>query len=187
MVYLETKRTIIRDHILEDLPTHHLLLSNPDVMYYLQDVQTTSIEDSRINLQNAMDDIQNPQRTKYYFRIESKETKALIGEIGYTVHDFTPAGKLVDVGYFAHEAFWGKGYVSEALTEVIRFAFEENGVFRMSCGCIKDNAGSERVMQKCGMIREAELRACEWHDGRMKDRVGYRLLKSEWMEMRQPV
>jgi len=187
MICLTTKRLIIRDHVPEDLATHHQLLSDPQVMHYLQDVQTDCIESSRLNLQNAMDDIDNPRRTKYYLRIEEKETKTLIGEIGYTVHAFTPVGKLVDVGYFIHKAFWGKGYTSEALTEMIRFAFEENGVFRMSCGCIKENAGSERVMQRCGMIQEADLRACEWHDGRMKDRVTYRLLKSEWMEGRHSV
>lgn len=65
--------------------------------------------------------------------------------------------------------------------EIIRFAFEDNYVFRISTGCIKDNLGSEKVMQKCGMIKEAELKMIEWYDGRMKDRVLYRLLKNEWV------
>ena len=65
--------------------------------------------------------------------------------------------------------------------EIIRFAFEDNYVFRISTGCIKDNLGSKKVMQKCGLIKEAELKMNEWHDGRMKDRVLYRLLKNEWV------
>ncbi|WP_236911863.1 GNAT family N-acetyltransferase [Clostridium sp. Cult1] len=65
--------------------------------------------------------------------------------------------------------------------EIIRFAFEDNYVFRISTGCIKDNLGSKKVMQKCGMIKEAELKMIEWYDGRMKDRVLYRLLKNEWV------
>lgn len=65
--------------------------------------------------------------------------------------------------------------------EIIRFAFEDNYVFRISTGRIKDNLGSEKVMQKCGMIKEAELKMIEWYDGRMKDRVLYRLLKNEWV------
>ena len=187
MIYLKTERTIIRDHVPDDLPTHHQLLSDPQVMHYLPDIATDSFEASKINLQNAIDAIQNPQRTKYFLRIEERQTKAHIGEIGYTVSAFTPVGKLAGAGYFIHKAFWGQGYTSEALAEVMRFAFEENGVFRISCGCDKENAASERVMQRCGMIQEADRRACFWHDGRMKDRVEYRLLQSEWMAKHRPV
>jgi len=35
-------------------------------------------------------------------------------------------------------------------------------------------------MQKCGLIKEAEHVDYEWHDGRMKTRLEYRLLKGEW-------
>jgi ribosomal-protein-alanine N-acetyltransferase len=64
--------------------------------------------------------------------------------------------------------------------ELIRFAFEEDRVFRISCGCIKDNVGSEKVMIKCGMTKEAEFESFVWHDGKLKDRVEYRILKNEW-------
>ena len=39
-------------------------------------------------------------------------------------------------------------------------------------------------MQKNGMIKEAEHKAFEWHDGKMKDRLEYRLLKDEWKRER---
>ena len=35
-------------------------------------------------------------------------------------------------------------------------------------------------MRKCGMVKEAELKSFAWHDGQMKDRVEYRLLKDEF-------
>ena len=44
----------------------------------------------------------------------------------------------------------------------------------------KRDIGSERVMQKCGLIKEAEHIDYEWHDGKMKTRLEYRLLKREW-------
>ena len=50
----------------------------------------------------------------------------------------------------------------------------------MTTGCLAENKGSERVMQKNGLIKEAEHKDYEWHDGKMKDRLEYRLLKSEW-------
>lgn len=180
MIHLQTKRMIIRDHYYDDLPTQHALFSNQKTMYYLQDISTNTLEQSEDNLKAAIDDITNPNRKFYFLRMECKDTKEHIGEVGYTVNEVTPVGKLVRVGYFTHKQFWGRGYTTEALLEIIRFAFEENGVYRISCGCIKDNIGSEKVMIHCGMIKEAEYKDFVWHDGRLKDRVEYRMLRSEW-------
>ncbi|MGF7143424.1 ribosomal-protein-alanine N-acetyltransferase [Anaerotaenia torta] len=180
MINLQTERTMIRDHCYEDLPTHHALFSDKRAMYYLQDIATNTIEESKINLQNAIHEIDKIDRKLYFLRIEDKYSQEHIGEMGYTVIEFTPLGKLVGMGYFIRPKFWGKGYTTEALREVIRFAFEENGVFRISCGCMKDNIGSEKVMIKCGMTKEADFNSFVWHDGKLKDRVEYRILKSEW-------
>ena len=35
-------------------------------------------------------------------------------------------------------------------------------------------------MQKCGMIKEGELKEYQLHENKLKDRVLYRLLKPEW-------
>jgi ribosomal-protein-alanine N-acetyltransferase len=35
-------------------------------------------------------------------------------------------------------------------------------------------------MQKCGMIKEGEFTQAQWHEDQLKDRVQYRLLRSEW-------
>jgi ribosomal-protein-alanine N-acetyltransferase len=149
-------------------------------MYYLQDIQTHSFEESKSNLEFAIEQINIPARENYFFRIEELDGKEHVGEIGYTVTDFTPMGKLVHLGYFIYKKFWGIGYVTEAVREIMRFAFEENDVYRITSGCILDNIGSERVMQKCGMSHEAMFIKKVWHDDRMKNRVEYRMLKEEW-------
>lgn len=134
------------------------------------------------NLHTAIEKIGCIDRKYYFFRIENKLTNKHIGEIGYTILDFTPVGKHVEIGCFIRDAYWGLGYTPEALKEVIKFAFERNDVYRITCGCLKENKASERVMQKCDMIKEAEFKEYQWHDGVLKDRVVYRLLRSEWNE-----
>ncbi len=185
MIRLYTDRLLIRDHTESDLATHHELLSDRKVMRFMQDIQTDSIEESELNLKMAIDQTECSDRKYYFFRIEDKFTNEHIGEIGYTVLDFTPVGKIVEVGYFIRDKYWGMGYTKEAFEEVIRFAFEENDVCRILCGCLKENTASEKVMQKCGMIKEAEFKECQWHDGKLKDRVAYRLLRSEWNKNRE--
>ena len=181
MIRLRTKRLIIRDYLPTDIDGIHRLLSDPKTMYYLQDVMTRSLEESRQNLEVAVAEAQSLNRTKYFFAIAHGETGTLIGTVGYTVTKTTPVGKLAHVGYWMLPEYHGQGYMTEALREVIRFAFEDGDVFRFSTGCLAENRASERVMQRCGFAKEAERKSYVWHDGRMKDRVEYRLLKDEWM------
>lgn len=112
--------------------------------------------------------------------IELKDSHEQVGSVGYTVMNDTPIGKIVHAGYFIYPKFWGKGYTTEAFQRVLAFAFSENNVYRVSTGCLAENIGSEKVMLKCGLIKEAEHIDYEWHDGKMKTRLEYRLLKREW-------
>lgn len=180
MIELNTPRLRIRDHKPEDLMPHHQLLSDPKVMWFPQDVMTHSLQQSRENLKLAMSQIGLAEREFYFLWVEHRETGEHVGEIGYTVIGRMPPGKIVEVGYFLREAFWGRGYATEALAALIRFAFEQDGVYRLNCGCVTENIASERVMQKNGLTKEGEFKDCQWHDGRLKDRVAYRILRPEW-------
>jgi ribosomal-protein-alanine N-acetyltransferase len=154
-------------------------------MYYLTDIMTSSLEESYKNLEIAYGEAISVNREKYFLAIEHGYTGKFVGSIGYTVTKTTPLGKFVGAGYFILPEYQGQGFMTEALGEVIRFAFEDDGVFRISTGCLVENRASERVMQKCGLIKEAEFKSFTWHDGRMKDRVEYRLLREEWLLMNE--
>jgi [ribosomal protein S5]-alanine N-acetyltransferase len=185
MIVLKTKRLEIRDHTKDDLQPMNELLSHEAAMYYLDDLKTHTPEETRENLETAMNEINLEKRTKYFFAVVCRETGRYIGEIGFTVRLDTPMGKIVGLGYFILPEFWGRGIVTEAAKEVLRFAFEELNVIKVETGCIKDNQSSEKVMKKLGMVREAEYRMRVWHDNRLKDRVEYRLLKEEWERLQQ--
>ena len=186
MIRLVTERLIIRDPLPTDIDGWHRLLSDSKTMYYLPDIMTRSLNESRQDLDTALDEARNPDRTKYFFAIEHGVTGAFVGMIGYTVTNTTPLGKFVGAGYFTLPEYHGRGYVTEAFNEIIRFAFEDDGVFRISTGCLTENRASERVMQKCGLIKEAVYKSHTWHDGRVKDRTEYRLLKDEWTASKKP-
>lgn len=184
MLILETERLIVRDHVYEDLETMHKLLSDPEAMYYLDDIKTESVEGTLDNLLTAINEVGLEKRTKYFFRIEAKKDNSYIGEIGFTVRLDTPLGKVAELGYFILPEYWGQGITTEAAAEVLRFAFEKAGIIKIEVGCIKDNIGSEKVMKKLGMIKEADFVMRVWHDEAFKDRVEYRLTKDEWIRIK---
>ncbi len=179
-IYLETKRLILRDYTQADLEAYYKLKSDDKTMYYLQDIKLCSRQEAEQDLVRVLADAQSLDRQFYFLHMESRATGEQLGSIGYTVTADTPVGKLVHLGYFTYPQFWGRGYTTEALQRVLEFAFLENQVYRVTTGCLAENIGSERVMQKCGLIKEAEHIDWEWHEGRMKTRREYRLLRTEW-------
>lgn len=179
---LETERLILRDYVKEDIDAYFRLKSDVKTMYYLQDIQLFSKEEADKDFSNILIDMKNENRKFYFFHIELKSTHEQVGSVGYTVLDSTPLGKIVHAGYFIYPQFWNKGYVTEAFKKVLEFALKKNDVYRVTTGCLAENIGSEKVMIKCGMVKEAEHLEWEWHDGKMKDRLEYRLLKKEWEE-----
>lgn len=185
-IRLETNRLVLRDHRKEDLLSHHALLSDAEVMYYLPDIKTGTLQESQWNLDLSISEISLVDRQLYFLRIEEKDGTH-VGEAGYTVDQFTPFGKLVGLGYFIRKEAWGRGYTSEAVGEIIRFAFEENDVYRISTGCLGENRASERIMVKNGFVKEATFKNKVLHDGRMKDRVEYGLLRENWKQKQDEI
>ncbi len=58
--------------------------------------------------------------------------------------------KDAEIGYWVGQRYWNQGFATEALDEVIRFAFEDKGIPKIWCQCFEDNVQSRRVQEKCG-------------------------------------
>ena len=91
-------------------------------------------------------------------------------------------GQARGIRLFLQKKHWGQGYASEALAELLRYAFEEDGAWRVDGTCVADNLRSARVMEKCGLVFEGERRNYEWHVDSLKSRRYYGILKEEWEE-----
>lgn len=181
MARIETERLTLREYRPEDLAAHHRLMSDQKTMYFLDDIATGSLEESRKNLENAMAQAALGEgRDELFLAVCLKGGAEVMGSAGYTVTQRTPAGKVVHAGYFLRPEYHGKGYMTEAFGALLRHAFCKDGVCRVDTGCYAENAASERVMIKCGMEKVQAHPAAAWHDGRLKDRLAYRLHKEEW-------
>lgn len=177
---LETERLILRDYEEADEEAYFKLKSDCEAMYYLQDIWFATREEAAEDFKKVLRDLKCQKRKFYFLHMELRATHEQVGSVGYTVLADTPVGKLVYAGCFLYPRFWRMGYGTEAFRRLLEFAFLENNVYRVGAGCLAENVGSEKMMIACGLIREAEHVDWEWHDGKMKTRVEYRLLRSEW-------
>ena len=97
-----TDRLILREYTDADKNAYFRLKSDPKTMYYLQDIRLRSLKEAEADLSEVLNDQKSEKRKFYFFHIELKDTREQVGSIGYTVTDFTPAGKMVNAGYFIY-------------------------------------------------------------------------------------
>lgn len=79
----------------------------------------------------------------------------VIGSLGIEMYDERLLPQLSDkqgreLGFVLSKTYWGRGLTPEAVNEVIRWLFDEQGLDFIVCRHFADNEQSKRVHQKCG-------------------------------------
>lgn len=89
-----------------------------------------------------------------YWQIVLREEDRIIGEIGFK----GPPDKegAIEVGYGLEEAYWGKGYMTEALTALVGWAFAQPLVRFVVASTERANLPSRKVLERVGMQRYRE-------------------------------
>ena len=175
---LETERLIMRPYEEKDLPDYHKLLSDKVNMFYLNEVTTDTLEESRLSLQDAIEKMQNNKARR--FAVTLKESGQLIGGVGYDIASVTPIGKVSHMGWFILPEYQNQGYITEAASSVLAYAFKHDNCVRITTGCYKENKPTQKVMAKLGFRQEADKIGAQWHEGKMKDRLEFAINKDEY-------
>jgi ribosomal-protein-alanine N-acetyltransferase len=175
MPTLETKRLILRRITMRDAG---------DIFEYSKDKEV-----ARHVLWSAQKDI---SEAKDYCRfmmkryrcdqpsswgIIDKATNRLVGTIGYM--DYNEDNATVELGYSLARWLWNGGYMTEALSRVIDYAFDSMELNRIEAQHELTNPSSGRVMEKCGMRKEGELRQRLFNKGKYVDVALYAILRSD--------
>jgi len=63
------------------------------------------------------------------------------------------------LGYWVGQPFAGRGFGTDAVRAVVRYAFEELHLHRVEAACVPGNTASRRVLEKSGFIQEGQARA----------------------------
>lgn len=75
----------------------------------------------------------------------------LVGTIG--AYDYDEKASTIEVGMSIERASWGRGYATEALQAVLRYLTGEEKIATVTAWCASDNVGSQRALEKSGMVK----------------------------------
>lgn len=176
MPRLETPRLILRRLEMHDAPDLFDYSRDPQVAkHVLWDAQT-SVSEARAYVRYMLRRYRAGEPASW--GIEEKETGRVVGTIGYMWYQRD--NNACEVGYSLARRRWNRGYMTEALAEVLRFSFEELGVHRVEAQHEVENAASGAVMRKCGMRKEGTLRGRLYNKGRYVDVDLYAMLREDY-------
>jgi RimJ/RimL family protein N-acetyltransferase len=98
-----------------------------------------------------------------------------------TLANLSTEHRRAEVGFALAQSAWGHGYISEALTALLTFAFETLHLHRIEADVDPRNHRSIAVLERAGFRREGYLRERYHLGGEVQDALFYGLLRSEFV------
>jgi RimJ/RimL family protein N-acetyltransferase len=148
----ETERLILRRIALNDAPAIFAgYAQDPEIVRYLIWRPHRSLVDTEAYINRCL--AASPARARTYVLVGRTDSR-LIG--AFDLRRQEP--HRLDFGYVLAQPFWGRGLMTETLTEVARWALATPDIWRIGAVCDVDNLASARVMEKAGLAREGILR-----------------------------
>ena len=123
------------------------------------------------------------------FAVTLKDDDRAIGCIGLILGEksnFPIPETEGEVSYWIGVPFWGKGYIPEAIREVVRHGFEDLSLENIWCGYFDSNGKSKRAQEKCGFRHHHTEtdRYFDLIDATHTEQVS-RLTRQQWEELVQ--
>ena len=172
---LKTERLVLRRIVKEDVNEIFSLRSDKETMKYVPRPLAKNLEEAMEHIVLIDSKIETNEGINWAITI--KNEPKLIGIIGH--YRIKPEHFRAEIGYMLLPEYHGKGIITEAIKEVVKYGFEVMKLHSIEAIIDPENFASERVLQKNGFVKEAHLKENEYFDGRFLDTVIYSLIKKQ--------
>ena len=164
---LVLKRCTIRPWRLDDADSLARQANNRKVWLAVRDrfPHPYTIPDAHEFLQRA---VTEQPAMKFCIEIEGAAAGGIGVHPGEDVYRHTAT-----VGYWLGEEFWGRGVMTEAVTAVTNFCFENFPLRQISAEVFANNRASARALKKAGFTFEARLKDNVIKAGELLDSLLY--------------
>jgi RimJ/RimL family protein N-acetyltransferase len=175
---ITTPRVVLRWISEDDIDGLFEIFSDPQVMRYWSSGPLANREAAaKMQREIAQGNLSN---TMLKWGLALRESNSVIGTT--TLFNLNLDNGRAEIGYAMGRAYWGKGYMNEALQALVVHAFEVMNLRRLEADVDPRNAASIRTLERLGFQREGFLRE-RWHvEGEIQDALFYGLLRREWQQ-----
>ena len=85
--------------------------------------------------------------------------------------------KNAEMDYWLSQDQWGKGIMSKAIGQMVKYGFEHFDIDRIFARPFGGNIGSQKALEKNGFVLEAKLKETIWKDGQYENEHIYAIRK----------
>jgi RimJ/RimL family protein N-acetyltransferase len=132
----------------------------------------------------AIEKAQDEDKNLFYFTLRMRGDDRLIGFARLHWIEWSNGTGFVELG-IGDPKDRGQGYGSEALGLLLRFAFDELNLYRLTAIIPEYNLVALHVFSNAGFVEEVRRRQSVGRDGRRWDLLHLGILQDEW-QARQP-
>lgn len=139
---IETQRLILRVLTLDERDVKDVFkhFSDDEVTKYMDIEPCNNLSDAEEIIRFHVED------SGCRWGIFKKEDHSFIGTGGF--HCWDKKNRTAEIGYDLGKAFWGQGFMHEALQSMILFGFESMGLTTIEASVEVDNTKSIKLMEK---------------------------------------
>ncbi len=132
-------------------------------------------------MEQLQEEIMKDMESNDTYCIVHKESNEFIGMVFLNQDSLRYGVNALCLSYYLGEQYASKGYMTEALREIIRYVFEDRGVDVLSVRAFRDNEASLRLIEKLGFVHEGCIRRCvKGYQDTIYDDMVYSILKEEY-------
>jgi RimJ/RimL family protein N-acetyltransferase len=177
---LTTERLLLREMADHDVEAVFEMESDPVAMRYWSKPPMRDIAEARASVERAKGFF--PGRVALRWSISRPIIDRMFGHL--SLFNFSEQSARADIGYGLARQHWGHGFMHEALTAVVDYAFGPLDLRRLEADIDPRNHASLRALERLGFAREGLLRE-RWQVGNeISDSVFMGLLAREWRARR---
>lgn len=169
---LTTERLVLRRMDKNDADDLFYLRSHPGIMRFIPRPMAVTRQDVIILIDEYNRNLEINEAITW--GITTKENNKVIGTIG--LFRMKKENFRTETGYLLHDAWHGKGIMPEALNAVTYYCFRQLGFHSVEALIDPANTASEKLLQKCGFVKEGHFKESAFYNGQFLDTVVYSLL-----------
>ncbi len=175
-VSISTERLSLRPLCIPDAEALFGIFSDPEFMRFWSSEPWTSVDRAVALIEDDRRALAAGEHLR--LGVFLREEPRLVGTS--SLFNFNEQCRRAELGYGIARDHWRKGYMFEAVSSLITFAFVELSLNRLEADIDPRNVGSARSLEKLGFRREGLLRE-RWIVGEeVSDSALYGLLSREW-------
>jgi RimJ/RimL family protein N-acetyltransferase len=130
-------------------------------------------------LEKDLEHLQNAYPSDLFFSIRTLEDDRLIGFTGFFDLYWQQGDSLIAIA-LGDRADWGKGYGTDAMRLMLRYAFTELNLRRVTLIVFEYNPRAIRSYEKAGFVMEGRIRRAMQREGKRWDFLFMGVLREDW-------